>query len=159
MVSDAAVISNILQFTASTSNEGAIVTVVVPQITTTPVPATPTATATPDRGQLISPEGYPRVGIWLLVMLALIGGAALVFWAISRIVSVRWGLRWALCVFVGGLLAYNYLVLGLPGAKEWIASSAGAFGVLLLTFGGEVIGSLGAWIWMQVLSGSKSRED
>jgi peptidoglycan/LPS O-acetylase OafA/YrhL len=150
-------VSTALQIDAS--NEFAAVTVVVPQVTTTPEPVTPTATPTPDRSQLFSPEGYPRVGMWLLVMLAVIGGAVLMFWAVSRIVSPRWGLRWALSVFLGGLLAYNYLALGLPGAKEWIASSAGAFGVLVLTFAGQVIGALGAWIWMQILSGPRSRED
>jgi beta-N-acetylhexosaminidase len=157
-VSEPAVNSIVLQFDASTEPNPVTVVSPTPLVTDTPGPVTPTVTPTPDRGQLISPEGYPRVGIWLLVMLAIVGGAALVFWAISRIVSPRWGLRWALCVFLGGLLAYNYLALGFPGAKEWVATSAGAFGVLILTFAGELIGSLGAWIWMQILSGSKSRE-
>jgi beta-N-acetylhexosaminidase len=154
--SEPAVHSVVLRFDAS--NEGAAVTVVVPQVTTTPEPVTPTATPTPI-SDLISPEGYPRVGIWLLVMLAVIGGAILMFWAVSRLVTPRWGLRWALCVFLGGLLAYNYLALGFPGATDWIASDAGAFGVLLLTFIGEVIGSVVAWVWMQIFSGPKSQED
>ncbi|HEY3473743.1 MAG TPA: hypothetical protein VGK56_03985, partial [Anaerolineales bacterium] len=69
------------------------------------------------------------------------------------------GLRWALCVFMGGLLAYNYVALDFPGAAQWIATSAGAFGVLMLTFAGQLIGSLGAWIWMQLFSGSRSPGD
>lgn len=156
-VSEPALESVVLQFDAS--NEGAVVITVVPTFTATV--ETPQPTTTPvvvDNGQLISPEGYPRIGAWLLVMLAVIGGAVLMFWAVSRIVSTRWGLRWALCVFLGGLLTYNYLALGLPGAADWIADSAGAFGVLVLTFGGELIGALGAWIWMQILSGPASRE-
>jgi beta-N-acetylhexosaminidase len=156
-ISEPALESVVLQFDAS--NEGAVVITVVP--TFTPTIETPQPTSTPvvvDNGQLISPEGYPRVGIWLLVMLAVLGGAALIFWAVSRIVSTRWGLRWALCVFLGGLLAYNYLALGFPGATDWIADSAGAFGVLVLTFAGELMGALGAWIWMQILSGPTSRE-
>ena len=154
--SEPAVISNVIKFDAS--NEGAAVTVVVPQVTMTLQPATPTSTPVVEN-DLISPEGYPRVGIWLLVMLAIVGGALLMFWAVSRIVSPRWGLRWALCVFLGGLLAYNYLALGFPGAADWIATSTGAFGVLLLTFAGEVIGSLGAWLWMQIFSAPRSQED
>jgi hypothetical protein len=155
-ISELAKISGALQFDAS--NEGAAVTVIVPQATMTPVTLTPTATPVPEN-DLISPEGYPRVGIWLLVLLAIFGGAWLVFWAVSRIVSPRWGLRWALCVFLGGLLAYNYLALDFPGAAEWIAADAGAFGVLLLTFAGEVIGALGAWIWMQWFSERVSPAD
>jgi beta-N-acetylhexosaminidase len=140
------------------SNEGAPVITVVPTVTITPQPPTATATVVAPN-DLVSPEGYPLVGSWLLVMLAVFGGAVLIFWAVSRIVSRRWGLRWALCVFLGGLAAYNYLALGFPGAADWIVSSSGAFGVLMLTFAGEVIGSLGAWIWMQILSGPRSQGD
>jgi beta-N-acetylhexosaminidase len=154
--SEPAMISGVLQFDAS--NEGAAVTVIVPQVTVTQQPPTPTATPVPEN-DLISPEGYPRVGIWMLVIVAIVGGAMLAFWAVSRIVSPRWGLRWALCIFLGGLAAYNYLALDFPGAAEWIASEAGAFGVLLLTFSGEVIGALGAWIWMQWFSEPVSQAD
>lgn len=147
--SELAMISDVLQF--DSSNEGAAVTI-VPVASPTPTTIViPTLTPTPIN-DLISPEGYPRVGIWLLVLLAVFGGAILIFWAVSQIVSPRWGLRWALCVLLGGLLAYNYLALGLPRAAEWIASGAGAYGVLFLTFIGETIGALAAWVWMKVFS-------
>jgi beta-N-acetylhexosaminidase len=145
-VSEPAVISEVLQF--DSSNEGAAVTVIAPVVSATPVVLPPTPTATPESG-LISPEGHPRFGILLLVLLAIFGGALLAFWAISRIVSPRWGLRWALSASLGGLLAYNYLALGFPGAAGWISSGAGAYGVLLLTFVGEAVGILAAWAWMQ----------
>jgi hypothetical protein len=153
--SEPALISGAIQFDAS--NEGAAVTVVVPSVTAVTPTITPTLTPVVEN-DLVTPEGYPRVGVWLLVMLAVVGGALLMFWAVSRIVSPRWGLRWALCVFLGGLAAYNYLALDFPGAKEWIATSAGAFGVLTLTFAGEVIGAFGAWLWMQVFSAPRSPE-
>lgn len=153
-VSEPAVVSQLIRFDAS--NEGAAVTVVVPQVTTTPV--IPTATATPvPENDLVSPEGYPRIGIWLLVLLTLSGGALLGYWAVSRIFSPRWGLRWALCIFLGGLLGYNYLALDFPGAAAWIASEGGAFGVLVLTFVGEIIGIIGAWTWMRLISEPTSR--
>jgi beta-N-acetylhexosaminidase len=156
-VSEPALESVVLQFDAS--DVGDVVITVVPTFTAMVETRQPTTTpVVVENGQLISSEGYPRVGIWLLVMLAVMGGAVLMFWAVSRIVSPRWGLRWALCVFLGGLLAYNYLALGFPGATDWIATSAGAFGVLALTFAGELLGALGAWIWMRILSGSASRE-
>lgn len=156
-MSEPAMISGVLQFDAS--NEGAAVTVIVPQATVTvTMTMTPSLTPVPEN-DLISPEGYPRLGIWLLVMVGILGGAVLGFWAVSRIVSPRWGLRWALCIFLGGLAAYNYLALDFPGAAEWISSESGAFGVLLLTFAGQVIGSLAAWIWMQWFSESVSPGD
>jgi len=159
VVSEPAVISTVLQFEAS--NVGAVVTFVAPSPQVTPtMQATPTVTPTPvPTSQLITPEGRPLVGMWLIVMIAVFGGALLMFWAVNRLVSPLWGLRWGLFVFLGGLAAYNYLALDFPGAANWIASSSGAFGVLLLTFMGQVVGSLGAWVWMQVISGRASRED
>jgi beta-N-acetylhexosaminidase len=158
-VSEPAVISGVVQIQLDPSNEGAAVTVVVPQASPT-ITLTPTVTPTAvPENDLVTLEGRPRLGIWLIVMMAAIGGSILMFWAVSRIVSPRWGLRWALCVFLGGLAGYNYLALDFPGAADWVATSSGAFGVLLLTFGGQVIGALGAWIWLKVLSGPTSRED
>ncbi len=158
VVSEPAFISTFIQFKAS--NEGAVVTFIAPSPQVTPtIQATPTVTPTPvPTSQLVTLEGRPLVGMWLIVMIAVFGGALLMFWAVSRIVSPRWGLRWALFVFLGGLAAYNYLALDLPGAASWIATSSGAFGVLLLTFAGQIVGALGAWIWMQILSGPESRE-
>jgi len=156
VASEPALISNALQFIAS--NEGVAVTVVpVASPTATEMPPTPTLVA--DEPPWVTPEGYPRVGGWLLTLLALFGSVGLAFWAVSKVVSFHWGLRWALCMFIGGLLGYNYLALGLPGAANWIATDAGAIGVLMLTFGGEVLGGIGAWIWMQWFSEPESRED
>jgi hypothetical protein len=81
----------------------------------------------------------------------------LTYWAASRIFSPRWGLRWALCVFLGGMLGYNYLALDFPGAANWVAADRGAFGVLLLVFMGELIGLIIAWIWMRWVSAQESR--
>ena len=149
--SEPAMVSGEVQFDAS--QEAAPVTIVVPTVTVTPAPPTQTGTAPPPENDLVSSEGYPRIGAWLLVLLAVFGSAALTFWAVSRIVSPRWGLRWALCVFLGGLLGYNYLALDFPGAAEWIVLRSGAFGVLLLAFVGELLGALAAWVWMRWLSG------
>ncbi len=143
-----------LQFDAS--NEGAVVTVVAPTVSVTPQIDTPTVTVVP-QNDLISQDGHPRLGVWLIALLALFGGALLAYWAASRIITPRWGLRWALCIFLGGLLGYNYLALDMPGAAEWIASGAGALGVLLLIFGGEVFGMLCAWIWLRWANEPASR--
>ena len=154
-VSELAIASDVIQVIAS--DEGVAVTIVTPEVTSTPTPILPTATPTPEN-PWITPTGYPRLGAWVLVLMAIFGGAFLSFWAVSRIVSMRWGLRWALCIFLGGLLAYNYLALGFPGAAEWVAGKAGAFGVLVLTFVGETIGGLAAWVWMTWFSEPGSRE-
>ena len=158
VVSEPALVSNVLRF--ETSNEGSVaVTVVEPVVSTTPEPVLPTPTIVVDVSPWITPEGYPRLGGWLLTLLALFGSVGLVFWAVSKIVSVRWGVRWALSILIGGLLGYNYLALGSIGAANWIATKAGATGILVLTFIGELLGGIAAWVWMRWLSEPASRED
>lgn len=154
-VSEPAVVSDVIQFDAT--NEGVAVTVVVPVVTATPEPPTPTPTAVPENN-FISPEGYPRAGIWFLMLVGVLGSALLVFWAVSRVIAPRWGLRFALSALVGGFGAYNYLALGFPRALAWVSSdSGGAFGVLLFTLAGEAFGIILAWLWWRLLSGSESQ--
>ena len=154
VVSEPAVLSEVLQFDAS--DAGVAVTVVVPVMTVSPEPVVPSPTATL-MNDLYSPEGYPRLGAWMLALLALAGGGLLVFWAVNSLVDIRWAFRFVLCAIVGGLISYNYLVLGFPGAAEWVASDGGALGILFLVFGGEALGLLAAWIWRRFVSGPESR--
>jgi hypothetical protein len=91
------------------------------------------------------------------VLFAIFGSVALVYWAMSRLVSTHWGLRWALCILIGGLIGYNYLAFGLPGATNLVEAGSGASGMLLLTFVGETLGGIAALIWMQWLA-SQSRK-
>ena len=157
VTSEPALVSGGLRFIAS--NEGVAVTVVVPVVSPTATEILPTSTSTPVAEGPITPDGYPRVGGWFLTLLALFGSAGLAFWAVSKIISTRWGVRWALCIAIGGLLGYNYLALGFPGAANWIATKAGAPGVLFLTFMGELIGGIAAWVWMHWFNEPASRED
>jgi beta-N-acetylhexosaminidase len=154
-MSEPAVVSGVVQFDAS--DEAAPVTIVVPTVSVTPAPPTQTGTVPVPENDLVTADGHPRIGAWLLVLIAVFGSAALVYWAASRIISPRWGLRWALCVFLGGMLGYNYLALDFPGAAGWVSSESGALGVLLLVFIGELLGVLAAWVWMRWLSGQASR--
>ncbi|MBI4762548.1 MAG: glycoside hydrolase family 3 N-terminal domain-containing protein [Chloroflexota bacterium] len=154
-VSEPAVVSDVLQFDAT--GNGVAVTVVEPAVTITPEPPTPTPTAAP-ANNFISSEGYPRAGLWFIMLLGVLGSALLTFWAVSRLITLQWGLRFALLIVIGGLGAYNYLALGFPRARAWVASeSGGAFGVLLFTLGGEALGGILAWAWWRLVSGSASR--
>jgi beta-N-acetylhexosaminidase len=154
-VSEPALVSDVLQFDAT--SEGVAVTVVAPVVTNTPEPPTPTPTPIPE-DPFISSDGYPRPGIWFIVLLGVFGSAMLIFWAVSRIIEPRWGVRFALSALIGGFGAYNYLALGFPLAVTWISSdTGGAFGVLLFTLAGEAFGIILAWIWFRVFSGSRSQ--
>jgi hypothetical protein len=134
-----------------------VVTVVASEATHTPEPVVPTPTLAPENS-FISPQGYPRAALWFIVLLGILGSALLTLWAVSRVISLQWGVRFALLVMIGGLAAYNYLALGFPRAQAWVASpSGGAFGVLLFTLAGEAFAAIVGWLWWRLFSGSESR--
>lgn len=124
-----------------------------PAPTTPPTPI-PTATLTPiptaPQPQVVLPPSIPgkapRLADWLIAVLL----AGLVSWVAYRIGSliglVRWGVRTAFLAFIGGLVAYSYLALQLPGSSYVVRHSI-AQGVFLVTLGGVLLGILIALVW------------
>jgi len=152
--SDPATISEIIQLDVS-SGEAVAVTVIVPVPTET-LSLTEAISPTPAEASdfTLIANGHPRFGGWLLVMIFLGGGTWLAYWVGSRLQSHRWGIRWALCALLGGLVTYNYLALGLPGGITWVKQT-GVFGVISLTIVGELVGWGCAWLWAKRISDSK----
>lgn len=134
--------------------------VIVIRITPTPAPTlTPTATATatpistpsPTVTLTPGPTATPEVsgsrppaanGRWQMLLgltlgLLLTGGIGWTFAANGR-ASLVWRVRLLLWGFVGALLAYLYLALGLPGAS-WLAS-LGEWAVMGVTLAGGGVG-------------------
>jgi len=145
--SEPAMQSEVLQLDVR-EDVAAVVTVIVPAPTETAAPTTPLPTPTPLSNPFISNEGAPRLAGWFLSLFVLGGGGMLAWWLGNTLGTPLWGMRWGLCALVGGLLAYNYLALGLPGAAE--ALQAGNGGTLVgVTFLGGLLGSLVAWGWMK----------
>ena len=153
--SSPAISSVVLQL--NVTSEGSSVTIITP----TPIPEftpTPTViTATP----IVIPktpfqQGYPGFDGWLVVVLSLCGFGFLAYWLGNRLAAVRWGLRWAICVSLGGLLAYTYLAVRLPGAAIYLQKGgwSGMIGVVLL---GVAAGFGGAYVWYRLANGSKKR--
>jgi beta-N-acetylhexosaminidase len=142
--SEPAVISEVLRLDVSSSGAAAV-TVVVPVLTTTILP-TSAAQAVNQHTEYITVAGYPRFSAWLMAVLLLIAGAWLTYWTVTRLSSMRDGIRWALFVILGGLLGYNYLALGLPGSLAWSAKN-GMLAVLSITFFGQLLGLVGSWMW------------
>ena len=143
--SEPALVSEVLQLDVSSGGQPAAVTVIVPQLTPEVVPQT-TITPVPVEDQFVTPEGTPRFIAWLLVVLMLLAGAILVYFAGIRVESMRWGIRWGLCALTGGLLSYNYLALGFPGSASFTASN-GIGGIVLITLIGLLAGWGAGWLW------------
>jgi beta-N-acetylhexosaminidase len=144
--SEPATISTVLQLDVK-EGEAAVVTVIVPVLSETVLPS-PTTPAPVVENDFVTAEGAPRFGGWMLSLFVLGGGALLAYWVGGSWGKVHWGMRWALCALLGGLLVYNYLAFGLPGAAD--ALKAGGGGALVgLTLVGELAGALCAWLWMR----------
>ncbi|HVN56110.1 MAG TPA: glycoside hydrolase family 3 N-terminal domain-containing protein [Anaerolineaceae bacterium] len=146
--SEPALTSGIIKLNV-TPGASAAITVIAP----TPLPtetrqptstSTPTPTATPTQAPVII--AHTRFSDWLLAMFlilfctvaAYIGGT---WWG-----SMKWGLRWGLCCGLGGLIAYSYLALELPGSGGLIKTT-GTTGILSFTALGIGLGLCGGVIW------------
>jgi beta-N-acetylhexosaminidase len=143
--SDPALNSLVIQLDVS-SGQPAAITVIAPfpteTLEPTPIPPTPVE-VTP---VWITPEGYPLFNSWLLVILFIGLSTGLAYWAGSQLRSQRWGLRWGICVLLGGLAGYNTTTLGLLGSTQ-IVMAGGLGAVLVMSALGELIGLGFGWMW------------
>lgn len=140
------------------NTEGGLAQVIMPTPTPTLLPSlTPLPTPTdmmmvemseelPSSASLIT-TGYPRMGDWLLVIMILILGAGLAYligyywWGTSN-----WGLRAALTSFLGGLIAYLLLTLGIPSVMDMVKEE-GSWFISQAALTGMFIGWLAALFW------------
>ncbi len=128
---------------------GTLPATATPSVTPTPVPTvTVTITITPTATPPPPPRSQPYLGEWLLALLvaALIAGLnySLAVW----LSQVRWGVRGGFLALIGGLSAYSYLALGLPGSIPLI-HKMGTAGVVLIAIFGAVFGVGIAWVWKE----------
>ncbi len=135
--SDPATISNGIQLDVSPGQPAAI-TVIAPFPTETlePTPVTPTVV---EEDEFVTLEGYPRFSSWMFAILFIGLSVLLAFWVGSLLQSQRWGLRWGVCVLIGGLVGYNATALGMLGSTQ-IVLAGGLGAVLGMSALGELIG-------------------
>ena len=102
----------------------------------TPIPPTPIPTIEP-------PDDLHEVGIehWLGALII----SLFISWGATRSGSlfgnVKWGIRWGLSSFIGGLVFYTYFILGLPGSNIDLGVTE-QWKFLLMTIIGAVLGWL-----------------
>jgi beta-N-acetylhexosaminidase len=147
-VSPPARVSVALQLNVS-PGQVAAVTVVAPTSQTTAIPTvaeTPVPTTAPAEDAFVSISGRPRLPSWFAAMIVLAALAGLTFLATTRRRSLRWALRWTFCVFLGGLAAYDYAAMGLPGSAAWLLAT-GFAALLAMIVLGVALGLLAAFLW------------
>ena len=124
-----------------------------PTATPTQTPtATPTPTVTPLPGATPAPPPappQPAIADWLMALFV----SAVVAWSAYRLAAmggqVLWGVRSGFLALIGGLLAYLYLALKLPGSEDLLSRSVSR-GVILVTLAGAIIGLVATWSWRTV---------
>jgi beta-N-acetylhexosaminidase len=106
---------------------------------------TPTATPTPP------PPAPPQAGLqdWLMSLVIAIGVGLLNYWIAVLVGQIRWGVRGGLLALSGGVLAYSYIALGLPGSPT-LLDTAGIWGVVVIAFVGAAIGGGSSWVWREL---------
>ena len=140
-------VSETLRLDISDEGVAAAVTILPPaqsvEITPTPfISPTPSAVSSP-----YVTDGQLRFGAWGISFLLWMLGSLLAYFAGDRIESRRWGIRWALTTFLGGLTAYNYIALSLPGAANILAG--GILNVMIFVLLAELFGWLLGWLWLR----------
>ena len=144
VVSEPAVISEMLQLDVSQSGAVAV-TVVVPELTQSTEP-TPEAPVVEVEDSYIPKLGYPRFSAWFVTVLFIIFSVWLGYGIGSRITERRSAIRWALGIALGGLSAYNLFAFGLFGSTTWLVAS-GISGLIAFIFVGELLGFAAGWAW------------
>jgi len=168
--SNEAKVSDVIRFDIPADLASATVPPPTPTVTDTPTPTatetpspTPTESNTPTVGPSITvtlsptptlfppipPRSKTYLGEWLLALL-IAAMVCMVNYSLAVWLSqVRWGVRGSFLALIGGLMAYSYLALGMPGSVSLIRK-LGTGGVALSTFFGAVVGVGGAWIWKEL---------
>jgi beta-N-acetylhexosaminidase len=151
--SDPATKSDIIQFVVPNENPTPtppLSILILPSETPPPTPtdtSTPTSTPTPEATPM--PPVHTGVTDWIGSFFVAGIVAVLAYWLAVLLGQMRWGIRSAFLAITGGLLAYLYLALELPGGLVWI-NLYGFWGIITITLLGALLGAGTAWLWRLV---------
>ena len=127
----------------------------------TPFP-TETATSEPEATTIVTPTLTPlppppqsKTGLddWIIASLVSIGIGMAIYWFTTTFGLIRWSVRSGLLAIIGGLLAYSYIALGLPGSSQLI-NIPGEWGILLVTVLGASVGWGASYGWQKARDSS-----
>ena len=145
--------SDVLRFDIPAENGGESTIIPTEQPTiSTPIPPTPTRQILPVTTSEPPETKQLNLVDWLVAMMIAVFISLSSYRVAAYIGYVSWGVRSGFLAFIGGLLAYSYLTLNLPGSLS-IVQNLGGWGVVLATLIGACIGIGTAWIWRLLKSG------
>ena len=141
--------SNILRFDIPADSSQPLTPTPTVQPSSTPEP-TPTATIPPTPVITVETSGGDGLTLFdWFVAIILATTISFVFYRLSALAGhVRWGVRGGFFAIIGGLIAYCYLALSLPGSQA-MQSVLGGWGILLVTMIGSFVGLISTMIWRE----------
>ena len=142
--------SEILRFDIPPDNGVAISPTATSAPTQTPTP-TPTVTLPPPVVSTPPSQDTNNLNLmdWFVAMLLAVIIAGSSYRMAALIGQVRWGIRSGFFALIGGLIAYSYLALAMPGSQGML-EPLGGWAVLLVTGLGCAMGLVATWIWRSV---------
>ena len=139
--------SNVIHLEIPNSN--GVIPTQTPTETPTPTPTqtlTPTETPPAVGDQPLPPPTIPGITDWLMALMVT-AGVGFAFYSLANFAGQsRWGVRGGFLAFIGGLMAYSYIALQLPGSEVMLERSV-ARGVILTTLLGATAGLVLTWLW------------
>jgi beta-N-acetylhexosaminidase len=118
---------------------------VIVVVTETPSPdSSPFLIPTPEPGEPVNinatlEEGRLHPVHWFLLVLVAAFASLFAYQVGAVAGQVRWGVRWALTSFIGGLLVVSYLAFGLGGSEAFIMKYT-LWGIVIGTLAGNLVG-------------------
>lgn len=132
-------------------------------ITPSPTPQ-PTETSTlepptPTPEPVVTPspletKPYLRIGDWLIAVLFTFGMAFALYRLAAWLGFVRWGVRVSFFSLIGGLIAYTYLAIRLPGSEALLNISVSG-SVIIVCLIGSAVGLGIALAWRSIVEKRK----
>jgi beta-N-acetylhexosaminidase len=153
--SEPAIESNFLQFDIPPEGIPTIEFVITqfPTETATDEPEATEVVVPTDSSVAPPPPGSTGLFDWMIAVgVSILVGAA-IYWFTTTFGIIRWGVRSGLLAIIGGLLAYMYIALHLPGSEQ-LLSVPGAWGVLLITVLGAGVGWGASFGWRKIADSS-----
>lgn len=89
----------------------------VSTLTPTPVSDVTEEPSTPSSLNQKDQKSKAKLQAWFLSLLTIIAVSIFAYQIGALLGQIRWSIHWGISSFISGMFVYNYLVLGLPGAK------------------------------------------
>ncbi|HEX6304775.1 MAG TPA: hypothetical protein VFZ76_11335, partial [Anaerolineales bacterium] len=131
--------------------EGEVLSLTETIVVTETATLEPTPTATQVLVETPSPTDHVQTTLvdWFIAIFVTGGMGGAIYWLTITAGLGRWAIRGSFLALIGGLMAYTYLSMDMPGSAD-LLQDAGSWGVFMVTLLGAILGGAAAWGWQHL---------